>query len=129
MNQSHYWGYHLLLDIAGCDPDKINSQDNILQFIQTLIDRIDMTAAGPPQVEFLLPNTANAGWSFTQLITTSSITGHLVSRDLTGYLDIFSCKPFDIGTAQRVVEEFFSPQRIRINFLTRHADELPGSQV
>lgn len=117
-----YWGYHLLLDISGCNLDKINNRDHIADFIKTLVERIDMTLAGEPQIEFLLPGTHNEGYSFVQMITTSSITGHLVSQSRTGYIDIFSCKPFDITIAQTVVGEFFEPQRVRVNYITRHAD-------
>ena len=33
-----------------------------------------------------------------------------------------SCKEFDIEVAKQVVNKFFSPKNIRVNFLTRHAD-------
>ena len=42
--------------------------------------------------------------------------------DGTAYFDIFSCKEFDINVAKQVVQEYFAPDRMRVNFLTRHAD-------
>lgn len=42
--------------------------------------------------------------------------------DGTAYFDIFSCKEFDINVAKQVVNEYFAPTRMRVNFLTRHAD-------
>jgi S-adenosylmethionine/arginine decarboxylase-like enzyme len=56
------------------------------------------------------------------LITTSNISGHFMELDGTAYFDIFSCKEFDIETAKQVVRDYFAPKRIRVNFLTRHAD-------
>jgi S-adenosylmethionine/arginine decarboxylase-like enzyme len=42
--------------------------------------------------------------------------------DGTAYFDVFSCQTFDIETAKSVVDEYFRPGRMRVNFLTRHAD-------
>jgi S-adenosylmethionine/arginine decarboxylase-like enzyme len=42
--------------------------------------------------------------------------------DGTCYIDVFSCKEFDLATAKQVVNEYFKPTRMRVNFLTRHAD-------
>ena len=37
------------------------------------------------------------------------------------YIDIFSCKQFDIKTAQAVVNKYFSPSQTRVTYLTRQA--------
>jgi S-adenosylmethionine/arginine decarboxylase-like enzyme len=42
--------------------------------------------------------------------------------DGTAYFDIFSCKQFDLELAQDVVREYFAPAKMRVNFITRHAD-------
>jgi S-adenosylmethionine/arginine decarboxylase-like enzyme len=42
--------------------------------------------------------------------------------DGTAYFDIFSCKEFDLLTAQNVVTKYFNPKKIRVNFITRQAD-------
>jgi len=57
-----------------------------------------------------------------QLITTSNICGHFMELDGTAYFDVFSCKKFDIEVAQDVVREFFNPKKMRVNYITRHAD-------
>ena len=43
-----------------------------------------------------------SGFSMTQLIETSLISGHFANQSNTAYLDVFSCKPYDPA----VVEEF-----------------------
>ena len=115
-----YWGYHLLLDCSGCKG--IDSRDNIYRFVKDLVARIDMTAHGEPIIEYLLPGDPKQGYSLMQLITTSNIAGHFMELDGTAYFDIFSCKEFDINVAKQVVQEYFAPERMRVNFLTRHAD-------
>lgn len=117
-----YWGYHLLLDCSGCDTDKISDRNNIYHFVKELVNRIDMTAHGEPIIEYLLPGDPKQGYSLLQLITTSNISGHFMELDGTAYFDIFSCKEFDIEIAKQVVKEYFHPKRMRVNFLTRHAD-------
>ena len=117
-----YWGYHLLLDCSHCDIAKISSRDNIYKFVKDLVARIDMTAHGEPVIEHLLPGEDKQGYSLMQLITTSNICAHFMELDGTAYFDIFSCKEFDIEIAKTVVKEYFQPGKMRVNFLTRHAD-------
>jgi S-adenosylmethionine/arginine decarboxylase-like enzyme len=116
----NYWGYHLLLDCSGCED--INSRDNIYKFTKALVAQIDMTAHGEPIIEYLLPGDPKQGYSLVQLITTSNICGHFMELDGTAYFDIFSCKTFDIEIAKQVVNEYFKPKKMRVNFITRHAD-------
>ena len=115
-----YCGYHLMLDCSGCE--RIDDRDNIYQFIKDLVVRIDMNAHGEPIIEHLLPGDPKQGYSLMQLITTSNISAHFMELDGTAYFDVFSCKPFDINTAKSVVEEYFNPKKMRVNYITRHAD-------
>ena len=115
-----HWGYHLMLDCSGCE--QIDSKKNIYNFVTDLIKEIDMVAHGEPIIEYLLPGDPKQGFSLMQLITTSNICGHFMELDGTAYFDIFSCKEFDIDKAQNIVRKYFNPKKIRVNFLTRHAD-------
>ena len=113
------WGYHLMLDCSGCS--NIDSYSNINDFIEELVQRIDMVAHGKPIIEYLLAGDPNQGYSLVQLITTSNICGHFMELDGTAYFDIFSCKEFNPHAAQEVVHKYFSPKRVRTNFITRQA--------
>ena len=117
-----FWGYHLMLDCSGCEIAKISSRENIYDFIKDLVKRIDMQAHGEPVIEYLLPGDPKQGFSLMQLITTSNICGHFMELDGTAYFDVFSCKTFDIDQAKKTVEDYFNPGKIRVNFITRHAD-------
>lgn len=116
---SHF-GYHLMLDCSGCK--NIDSRDTIYKFTKDLIQRIDMTAYGEPIIEYLLPGDPKQGYSLMQLITTSNIAGHFMELDGTAYFDVFSCKTFDPEIVKQVVNEYFQPAKMRVNFITRHAD-------
>jgi len=116
-----YWGYHLMLDCSGCN-DNIKQKQSIYDFIKELVANIDMTPYGEPIIELLLPGELNQGYSLMQLITTSNICAHFVDNNNSAYIDVFSCKPFDIETVKQVVSKYFSPNKMKLNFITRHAE-------
>lgn len=117
-----YWGYHAMFDCAACDKDLVTSKENVYNFIKELVPAIDMVAFGEPMIEHFATHAADkAGISFCQMIETSNISGHLVDANGDAYIDIFSCKPVDIGIAQDVIDKYFKPTKTRVNFLTRSA--------
>ena len=115
-----YFGYHLMLDCGGCKG--IDDKENILRWVEDLVSSIDMTAHGDPLIEYLLPGDPKQGYSLVQLITTSNICAHFMELDGTAYFDVFSCKEFDTKVAISIVEKYFHPETVRINFLTRNAN-------
>lgn len=118
-----YWGYHLMLDLSGMNLDQMSSESNVKEFLETLLTRIDMLPIGPPHIEYTAGHLPDkAGFTFIQIIVTSSIVAHFVDATRTGYLDVFSCKPFDIGVVEDTVREFFSAEKLRVNYITRHAE-------
>jgi S-adenosylmethionine/arginine decarboxylase-like enzyme len=112
-----YFGYHLMLDCAGCI--NIDNKYHLYNFVKTLVKEIGMVAHGDPLIEYLLPGDPKQGYSLVQLITTSNITGHFMELDGTAYIDVFSCKEFDITIVKGVVNKYFSPSKIKINYITR----------
>ena len=114
------WGWHLILDIGKCNPNRIRCQKNIANFSKTLVKQIDMKAYGDPQiVHFGYDN--KAGYTLVQLIETSNITAHFSEDTNTAYIDIFSCKPFDQMIAQSVVGLYFQPECVNSRFIERQA--------
>lgn len=118
-----YWGYHVMLDCSKCSLDAVRSEQNIRSFLKELVPAIGMVAYGEPTVcHFATHDESKAGYSFCQMIETSSITGHLVDLNGDVYIDVFSCKPVDIGVTEDIVKKYFKPTKVRINFLTRNAE-------
>ena len=115
-----FWGYHLILDCAGCN-DNIKDKNIIHTFVGELVKRIDMIAVGDPIIEYLLPGDVNCGYSVMQLITTSNICIHFVEQNNSAYFDVFSCKEFNTETVKETVKEYFSATSIKETFLTRQA--------
>jgi len=118
-----YWGYHLILDCSGCDKEAITNPDVLKEWVKALVEEIEMVPFGEPQVIHFGHNERHLeGWTVIQLIETSNIIAHFNDWTQEGYIDIFSCKEYDIDVAVNVVEHFFNPVRIRKTFLTRQAD-------
>lgn len=121
-DDSVYWGYHLILDCKACDKDKITNGDNIKKFVKVLVQRIGMKAYGEPILEhFATHNPTVGGYSLLQLIETSDITAHFVDINGDAYIDIFSCKRYDISIAESVVREYFNPKSVKKTYIERQA--------
>lgn len=115
-----YWGYHLILDCAGCDHDAITSEKTIYDFAKRLVSDIDMVAYGEPQI-VKFGSGDKAGYTLVQLIETSNICCHFVDYNNTMYLDVFSCKPYKTNDVIKLVREYFKAEAIRDKFFYRKA--------
>jgi len=117
-----YWGYHMLADCRGCIKEAITNPEVIRQFIYDLVSDIDMVAYGDPVIEhFATHDAEKAGYSAVQLIETSSITGHFVDSTGEAYIDVFSCKPFELEAVKKCIEYAFQPTSIKVHYITRQA--------
>ena len=118
-----YWGYHLLLDCGECNITAITSEDTIKKFIADLVSSIDMVAIGEPWIaRTAIGQPDKEGFSVYQLIVTSNISAHIVDESRQIYLDVFSCKPYDIDTVKEIVQKWFGPKSIKQNYIKRNAD-------
>ena len=116
-----HWGYHLLLDISGCN-EETRDKNAITEFIKDLVKAIGMKAVGEPVVKDFAEGTPLGGFSAMQFIETSSITAHFVNSSRTAYLDVFSCKDFDQNAAIELVKERFGAKSVKQRFLYRDAE-------
>ena len=60
-----------------------------------------------------------SGFSMTQLIETSLISGHFVNQTNDVYIDIFSCKFYDPKVVAEFTRKFFEAKDYKINFVLR----------
>ena len=117
------WGYHLIVNAAGCDPEAIRSKDVIQRFSEELVKRIDMVAYGKPQI-VRFGTSVQKGYTLVQLIETSCISAHFSEDTNEVYLDVFSCKTFRKKDALDVFAAYFSPKKMGTEFLVRQAPRL-----
>jgi len=117
------WGYHSILNIAGCNQRSIRCSKHIALFSKELVKRIDMEAYGKPKI--IMFGTGNKkGYTLVQLIHTSNITAHFCEEDNAIFLDVFSCKPYNKIEIEKVVDEYFEPKVIYTNYFERSIPEL-----
>jgi S-adenosylmethionine/arginine decarboxylase-like enzyme len=125
---SDYWGYHLILDAAGCDHDSISNGENIAAFAKQLVVDIDMVPFGEPQV-VRFGSGNKEGYTLVQLIETSNICAHFVEEDDTFYLDVFSCKTFDPQKVIELAKQYFKLTNFNVGFIERKAPPATAEQT
>jgi S-adenosylmethionine/arginine decarboxylase-like enzyme len=115
-----YWGYHLMIDCSNCNKEEISDINNIKKFINALIKCCKMKKLGDLKIENLQSgNKSLFGYSVTQFIHTSNITGHFMDISGDAYIDLFSCKEFNIEEVINVVNQYFHPKKMNKHFIIR----------
>ena len=99
------WGLSTAVDLEDCDPEGIRDAEMIQQFVVALCDLIQMKRYGECQVVHFGQGHV-AGYSMVQLIETSLISGHFANETNSAYLDVFSCKPYDLATVEEFARTF-----------------------
>lgn len=117
--EGKYWGLSTSIDVSGCDEHIIKSEGLIRKFIIDVCDLIDMKLYGEPIIHHFGKEKEIEGYSFIQLIETSSITGHFSNLNNKAFIDIFSCKFYDPKIAADFSGEFFNGESIVYTFRFR----------
>jgi S-adenosylmethionine decarboxylase len=114
------FGVHLMLDGYGCDRSRLESEEFIYRFLDEFPNDIGMTKIMQPSVlKYCGAGKGECGISGFVLIAESHVSVHTFPA--TGYvsIDIFSCKSFDTGAAEREIVRRFEIARVERNVLDR----------
>ena len=111
-NRRKYWGMSMSLDLYQCNPDTIRDADKIREYVKRLCDLIEMKTYGECHVVHFGDDPKVTGFSMTQLIETSLVSGHFANNTNAAYLDIFSCKWYDVNKVKDFSIEFFEASSI-----------------
>ena len=122
MNQAFY-GIELIMDMSGCDITKFN-RESLKEYAEELCDEIDMELALEPF--FWDEENGGAtddphlkGISMLQFIETSNITIHTLTLLKTAFINVFSCKTFDINIVEEFTKNFFSAKYVKSQTVER----------
>ncbi len=118
--QENPWGLATAIDLQGCNPALIRSAKHIRAFVDALCVLIDMKKFGPTVIVNFGEDPRVSGYSMTQLIETSLISGHFANQSNAAYLDIFSCKVYSPSLAAAFAKEFFEAQEARTSLHFRY---------
>jgi S-adenosylmethionine/arginine decarboxylase-like enzyme len=113
------WGLLTSIDLHECNPDTIRSADEIKRFVRELCERIHMKRFGDTVVVDFGEDEKVAGYSMTQLIETSLISGHFANLNNATYLDIFSCKYYTPVEAAEFAKQFFGAKDYTLTYTLR----------
>jgi S-adenosylmethionine decarboxylase len=117
--KSQAWGLLTSVDIYNCSPDIIRSADKVKEFVHQLCDRIDMKRYKECVVVDFGEDERIAGFSMTQLIETSLISGHFANATNSAYLDIFSCKFYEPRDVAEFAISFFKGSNYKMQVALR----------
>ena len=113
------WGLSSSLDIYNCDPALIRDAGHITAFVHQLCDRIKMKRFGKCEVVHFGEDLTIEGFSMTQLIETSLISGHFANLTNTAYIDLFSCRYYEPRQAAEFALEFFKGEHYKLQVAFR----------
>ena len=101
-----YFGISTSIDLIECERVIITSPYEIEGYIDKICKLLEMKKFGDSNIVHFGDELVS-GYSFTQLIETSLISGHFCELKNTAYIDIFSCKEYSIEQASKFTETFF----------------------
>lgn len=104
---SDYWGLATAVDLYGCKPELITDARHIKATVAGLVRLLGMKAFGECQCVHFGSAPEIAGFSVTQLIETSLISGHFANQTNAAYLDVFSCAEYDPYKAAAYLRDAF----------------------
>ncbi len=114
------WGLYTSVDLYDCNPETIRSAEKIKKFVIELCDLIEMKRYGEPVVVKFGENPRVTGYSLTQLIETSLISGHFAEQTNAAYLDVFSCKEYPPQKVADFCKKFFSAKEVKTSVVFRY---------
>ena len=115
-----HWGQHLLLDFDGCPKELLADKENILNWSKELVQAIDMVAYGEPVIKhFATHSHEAAGYTLLQMIETSNVAAHFAENIGQVYIDVFSCKAFDVEVALGICKKYFKPTLANVHNMDR----------
>lgn len=116
---SKSWGILTSIDLKECNEKTIRSHDHLKRYLVDLCNLIDMKRFGEPTIVFFGEEAKVMGYSITQLIETSLISGHFANETNSAFIDIFSCKIYDPMKAAHFTKDFFEATSAKVGVILR----------
>lgn len=112
------WGMSTCIDLYNCNLETMRNAEKIKTFVTQLVEILKMKKFGETTVVNFGADPRVSGFSMTQLIETSLISGHFANNSSAVYLDIFSCKAYGPYEAAEFCQKFFEAKsyEVKINF-------------
>lgn len=101
-------GPHICLDLQGCDPTRLNCLEHVWTYLHQLPDRVNMTRLTQPYTfPYRTCHEIDQGITGFVIIAESHISIHTYPARCYAFVDVFSCKPFNVDKVVRLTKEWF----------------------
>jgi len=118
--ENTFFGPHLTLDLNKCNVDKLSDYRFIFNLLNELPEKIGMTKITQPYVfpyNGLVPE--DSGITGVVIIAESHISIHTFEQKSYVFIDLFSCKDFDVEFAKNYFINAFESEDAEINIIQR----------
>jgi S-adenosylmethionine decarboxylase len=122
--KKHIFGYgpHLMLDLNDCNSAILDDLEACFRLLNELPEKIGMTKITQPYVfRYSGLVTEDEGITGVTIIAESHISLHTYPKKNFVFVDIFSCKPFDVEGARDYVVQFFQSKSPSVHVQERGA--------
>lgn len=117
------FGPHITLDLKGCPKEVLSDYNLHFNYLKSLPELIHMTPITQPYVfpySGLVPE--DKGITGIVIIAESHISVHSFEDKGYCFIDIFSCKDFDVERAIQITKDLFKPADCEIHVVSRGKD-------
>ena len=117
------FGQHLIIDASGCNRKKLADQGLVYDILNQLPAKIGMTKMTLPYaVKWLDPGATISGISGFVMIAESHISIHTFPEKDYVFIDVFSCKCFDVDKAVELIVKAFESKKYTKEVIVRGED-------
>ncbi|MBU0713164.1 S-adenosylmethionine decarboxylase [bacterium] len=121
------YGPHLMLDLNDCNPEILDNLDACYYLLNELPAMIGMTKITRPYVFRYEGSTLDDdGITGVVIIAESHISLHTYPKKNFVFVDLFSCKDFDVEKAKQHVIDYFQSKSPKIHLQIR-GEEFPDA--
>ena len=126
------FGQHLIIDASSCNRKKLTDQSLVYDILNNLPKELGMHRMTLPQVvKWLDPGATINGLSGFVMIAESHISIHTFPEKDYVFIDVFSCKGFDVDSAVKLLTNAFDAKKYTkkvvkrgIDFPRSHSDRI-----
>ena len=117
------FGQHLTIDASPCNRKKLTDQSWVYDILNNLPAKLNMHKMTLPHVvKWLDPGATIDGISGFVMIAESHISVHTFPEKDYVFIDVFSCKSFDVEKAAKLLVNAFGAKKYTKNVVTRGKD-------
>ncbi|MAH33518.1 adenosylmethionine decarboxylase [archaeon] len=117
------FGQHLTIDASLCNRKKLMDQSLVYDILNKLPGKLGMSKMILPYaVKWLDPGATIDGISGFVMIAESHVSIHTFPEKDYAFIDIFSCKPFDVNRAAELLVNAFDAKKFTKKVIKRGLD-------